>query len=76
MQQALGTRLAKFGLALCADKTRLIEFDRSRTEVLRARRYGRMRQGNRSRMYRPRFRAWLFRFTIVTARIVQVRCYP
>ena len=26
MQQALGTRLAKFGLALHADKTRLIEF--------------------------------------------------
>ena len=49
---------------------------RLRTEVLRARQYAPMRRGDRSRMYRLRFRARLLRFPIVPARIVHVRRYP
>ena len=50
--------------------------DRLRTEVLEAWRYVLMRWSNRSRMYWPRFRALLLRFSIVPARIVHVWRYP
>ena len=49
--------------------------NRFRTEALGVWRCAPMHRGNRSRMYRPRFRARLLRFPIVPARIVHVRRY-